>query len=119
MTRNSWIALLLALLTLGTFWQVRRHDFVNYDDPDYVSANPLVQQGVTAHGLAWAFKVHGEKTYWHPLTWLSHMLDCQWAGPNSGAHHLVNLFWHTLNVVLRFGVLARIPDAPGAAPWWP
>src|SRR5436190_16893854 len=113
MTRNCWIALLLALLTVGTFWQVRSHDFINYDDPDYVTANDRVQQGLTAPGLAWAFKgVHGEKTYWHPLTWMSHMLDCQWFGLNPGAHHLVNVFWHTANVLLLFGWLVRLTGKP-------
>ena len=64
-------------------------------------------------GVAWAFgNVHGEKTYWHPLTWISHMLDVQWFGLNAGAHHLVNVFWHALNVALLFIVLLKLTGAP-------
>ena len=97
------VCALLAGIVWIAFGQTLHHEFVNYDDPDYVTSNYHVQQGLTAQGTAWAFRnLHGEKTYWHPLTWLSHMLDCQWFGMNPGAHHLVNVFWHTLNVVLLF-----------------
>jgi protein O-mannosyl-transferase len=113
MSRNLYIPVLLALLVIGVYLPVRSHEFVNYDDPDYVTANLIVQQGLTERGVAWAFgNVHGEKTYWHPLTWISHMLDVQWFGLNAGAHHLVNVFWHTLNVVLLFIVLLKLTSAP-------
>src|SRR5436190_12171613 len=113
MSRNFYIPVLLALLVIGVYLPVRSHEFVNYDDPDYVTDNAIVQQGLTQRGVAWAFgNVHGEKTYWHPLTWISHMLDVQWFGLNAGAHHLVNVFWHTLNVVLLFIVLLKLTSAP-------
>lgn len=113
MSRNLYIPILLALLVIGTYLPVRSHDFVNYDDPDYVTDNAMVKQGLTERGVAWAFgNVHGEKTYWHPLTWISHMLDVQWFGLNAGAHHLVNVFWHVLNVVLLFVVLLKLTGAP-------
>jgi tetratricopeptide (TPR) repeat protein len=109
MRRDRFVLLLLVALTLGAFWRVSLCDFVNYDDNDYVTANPVVQKGLTVKGLAWAFgQLHGEKTYWHPLTWFSHMLDCQLFGLKAGAHHVINLFLHTLNVALLFLVLKRM-----------
>jgi hypothetical protein len=68
------VCLLLAAVTLAAFWPVRRHDFINYDDQDYVTANPQVQRGLSWEGLLWAFQT-GHAGNWHPLTWLSHMLD--------------------------------------------
>ncbi len=112
MHRILYISLALALLTVGVFWPVRNHEFVNYDDPDYVTANPIVQKGLTRAGVVWAFQnIHAEKTYWHPLTWLTHMADCQWFGLNPRGHHLGNLILHTLNVVLLFLVLVRSTGA--------
>ena len=69
-------ALVLLLGTFAIYWPVRHYPFVNYDDPVYVSNNPYVLNGYTHAGIAWAFgRVAGDSTYWHPLTWLSHMLD--------------------------------------------
>ena len=112
MQRSFYICLALALLTAGIYWPVSHHDFVNYDDPDYVTANPIVQKGLTQEGIVWAFRnIHGEKTYWHPLTWLTHMADCQWFGLNPRGHHLGNVFLHTCNVVLLFLVLFQSTGA--------
>jgi tetratricopeptide (TPR) repeat protein len=98
--------LVLILLTIALFWRVNQHEFINYDDPDYVTNNSYVQRGLTKESIHWAFtKLHGENTYWHPITWLSHMLDCQLFGLSAQAHHLVNLFFHTANVVLLFSFL--------------
>ena len=109
---KKWLLLLLALLTLAAFWQVSRNDFVNYDDPDYVTGNAYVQQGLTWSGVKWAFgNLHGQATYWHPLTWLSHMLDYQLFGLNASAHHLVNLLFHTANVLLLFLVVNQLTGA--------
>src|SRR5229473_3071423 len=84
--RDLPILLFLTVVTGAVYWQVSQHNFISYDDPDYVTANVVVQKGVTKEGLAWAFgNLHGEKTYWHPVTWLSHMLDCQWFGLKPGA----------------------------------
>ncbi len=112
MHRTLYFCLALALLTAGVFWPVRNHEFVNYDDPDYVTANPIVQKGLTRDGAVWAFRnIHGEKTYWHPLTWLTHMADCQWFGMNPRGHHLGNVFLHVCNVVLLFLVLVQSTGA--------
>lgn len=111
--RRDWaVVLLLAVLTVVSFWEVSQHQFVNYDDTDYVTQNPHVQAGVTREGLGWAFgRLHGEQTYWHPLTWVSHMLDCQLFGLRPAGHHSVNLFFHTLNTVLVFLVFRRLTGA--------
>jgi len=99
-------------VTLAVDWPVVHHDFVNYDDDCYVTQNRQVQAGLTWHGLAWAFgHVHGDFTYWHPLTWVSHMADCQLFGLNPAGHHLVNLLLHALNSLLVFLVFRRLTGA--------
>ena len=109
---NLAVCLLLAAVTVAAFWQVGRHQFINYDDGCYVTENHIVQEGVTWEGLKWAFcRLQGEDTYWHPLTWVSHMVDCQSFGLNPAGHHLVNLFFHLLNVVLVFLVFQRMTKA--------
>ena len=106
------IPLALAMVTLAVYWPVREHAFINYDDPVYVTGNRHVQDGITAPGLAWAFlNLHGEHTYWHPLTWVSHMLDCQLFGLNPGPHHLVNVAFHIANTLLLLLLLNRMTGA--------
>ncbi len=113
MTTRHWkilIPLILALVTLAVFWQVRDHDFINLDDEQYVTQNPHVRGGLTAGGLAWAFTtIHASN--WHPLTWLSHMLDSQLFGMDPAGHHLVNLLFHVANTLLLFLVLNRMTQA--------
>lgn len=110
--RDLLICLLLAVCTLAVFWPVVSHDFVNYDDTLYVTENPQVQAGLTKAGLAWAFgRLTGEGTYWHPLTWVSHMLDCELYGLRPGGHHLTNLLFHVANSILLFIVLKRMTGA--------
>ncbi len=92
------------------FWPVAGFDFVNYDDPDYVSANPHVQSGFSLKNVIWAFTT-GHASNWHPLTWLSHMLDWQLFGQNPGAQHVVNAAFHAVNTVLLFLVLKRMTGA--------
>jgi tetratricopeptide (TPR) repeat protein len=104
------ICLILAAAIALVFWPVGAFEFVNYDDPDYVSANPHVQAGVTWENVVWAFTT-GHASNWHPLTWLSHMMDWQFFGQNPGAQHLVSAGFHALNVVLLFLVLRRMTDA--------
>ncbi len=107
--RPLLLALALVVLTIGVYWQVSSHEFIRYDDPDYVTMNSHVQPGVTREGLAWAFgNLHGDFTYWHPLTWVSHMIDCQFFGLRPGPHHLMNLAFHVMNVLLLFFVLGRL-----------
>ncbi len=100
----------LAVSTLLVFWQVRNFDFVNYDDSIYVSGNPHVLKGLTADGVIWAFTT-GHAAFWHPLTWLSYMLDWQMFGLNAGGHHLVNLIFHLANTLLLFFVLKKMTNA--------
>src|ERR1035437_7236975 len=118
--RRDWqIMVLLAAATVAVFWQVSRHEFVNFDDPAYVTYNPMVQQGLTWSGVAWAFgNLHGDTTYWHTVTWLSHMLDCQLFGLKPAGHHLTSLLLHTLNVVLLFVVLRRMTGRRGPSSMW-
>src|SRR5882762_792400 len=112
MRRVSVISALLAGVTLIVFHAVTECDFVNYDDPDYVTENAIVQKGLSWEGVRWAFvKLHGVRTYWHPITWLSHMLDVQLFGLNPQAHHLVNLLFHTTNAVVLFVLLNRLTGA--------
>src|SRR6266850_6641904 len=74
----------LGLLAALVYWRVAEFPFINYDDPDYVTQNPIISAGITSEGLRWAFgNLHAERTYWHPITWISLMLDCQVFGVNA------------------------------------
>ena len=97
----------LAVSTLLVFWQVRNFDFVNYDDNVYVSENPHVLNGLTADAVFWAFTT-GHSANWHPLTWLSLVLDCQLFGPSPGRMHLINVLLHLVNTLLLFAVLKKM-----------
>jgi tetratricopeptide (TPR) repeat protein len=102
----------LAALTLTAYWPVRSCDFISYDDPVYVTENPHIRPGLTREGLVWAFaRLHGEDTYWHPLTWVSHMTDCQLFGLEPMGHHIMNLVVHALNAVILFFLLRRMTGA--------
>lgn len=100
----------LALLTLAVYLPATQFDFVNYDDGGYITKNPFVATGLSWDGFGWAF-THSYASNWHPLTWLSHMLDCQLFGTHAGWHHAVNVLWHTANSVLVFIVLLRMTNA--------
>jgi Flp pilus assembly protein TadD len=104
------VGVLLALVTLLVYLPVRHYAFVDYDDPDYVTDNPIVQAGLTWSGFQWAFTT-GHASNWHPLTWLSHMVDCQLFGLNAGRHHLVNVLFHATNAVLLLLLLWRMTGA--------
>ena len=110
--KARWVCLALIAANLIVYASVGHHDFVNYDDGDYVSENPLVARGLTWHGVSWAFTT-GYSSNWHPLTWLSHMLDVQLFGLNPGPHHLTNLLFHIANTLLLFGLLHRMTGALG------
>jgi len=109
--RDLIVALLLALVTLAIYGPTVRHDFINYDDGGYIYRNPQVQAGLTKTGLIWALTAFTESN-WHPLTWLSHMLDCQLFGLRPGWHHLVSVLFHVANSILLFWVLKRMTAAP-------
>src|ERR1035437_1226901 len=106
----AFISLLLAAATLVVFLPTVRHDFVTYDDPDYVTTNPHVQGGLTRDAVVWAFRT-GHSGNWHPLTWLSHMLDCQLYGLEPAGHHLTSLLFHALNTMLLYILLRRLTGA--------
>src|SRR5271157_5397458 len=100
------VGLLLLLSTLALYYPALENGFVNYDDPAYVTSNLHVQQGLTLQNLAWAFTSTAEAN-WHPLTWISHMLDVRLFGLGPAGHHAQSVFWHAVNVVLLFLLLAR------------
>ena len=101
------VCLFLAAIIWLVFSQTLRYGFVNYDDDQYVSENPVVQKGLTWEGFRWAL-TYGSIGHWHPLTWLSHMLDCQLYGLQAGGHHLTNVLLHTASVILLFLVLRQM-----------
>ena len=107
------VALALAVVTLAVYAPVHGHRFVDYDDDEYVFRNPHVQAGLDAESVAWAFTTM-EAANWHPLTWLSHMLDFQLFGLDPAGHHLTSLALHAANVVLLFLALASLTGRP-----WP
>jgi tetratricopeptide (TPR) repeat protein len=103
-------SVLLVLLVAAVYFPVVGFDFTNYDDPDYVTHNNPVRAGVTFEGIKWAF-THAHSANWHPLTWISHMVDCQVYGLNAGGHHLTNVLLHTANSLLLLLVLYRLTGA--------
>jgi Flp pilus assembly protein TadD len=109
---NRILCLGLFLLTLWAYLPTLQHDFIVYDDESYIRANPHVQQGLNLETVRWAFTT-GYLSYWHPLTWLSHALDCQLFGLQSRGHHLVNVLFHSVNTALVFLLLRIMTGAVG------
>src|SRR5271170_6870547 len=109
MSRPRLIALLLALTTLVGFLPAGGHEFVNYDDSDYVTDNPFVKGGLNWTDLKWAFTT-GHASNWHPLTWISLQADCELFGLNAGALHLINVMFHAANVALLFLLCRRLTE---------
>ncbi len=101
------IILALTLVTSAAYWPVLGNGFVNFDDDRYVYDNPRVQDGLSTGGLAWAFR-STTNANWHPLTWISHMIDCQIWKLNPLGHHLTNLLLHLANTVLLFTLFVRL-----------
>lgn len=105
--RPPGLGFLLLVLIAAAYWSVAGHGFITYDDPFYVTKNPDVNTGLTFKNVQWAFTaMHASN--WHPLTWISHMADCQWFGLDARAHHLLNLGWHAVNSLLLFALLRRL-----------
>ncbi len=104
------ICLGLAVVTFAAFEGLRHNDFINFDDGSYITENPHVKNGFTVDGFVWAFTT-GYASNWHPLTWLSHMADCQLYGVNPAGHHITNLLLHIINVLLLFHVLRKMTDS--------
>jgi protein O-mannosyl-transferase len=104
--RRTFWALGLIGITVLAYAPVLRYPFVNYDDPQYVTANPQVIAGLTWRGVGWALTA-GRASNWHPVTWWSHMLDVELYGLNAGPHHSTNLLLHIASTLLLFGLLHR------------
>ncbi len=113
-TRRHWefvgVCICLVVLTWAVFGQALRHDFVNYDDPRYVYENTRITSGLSISSIAWAF-THIHSMNWHPLTTISHMLDCELYGLNAGWHHFTNVLLHTLAAILLFLALQQMTGA--------
>ena len=108
-----WLAFLATLILLP-YLQMRSHEFINWDDPYYIYNNPMVSQGLSWLGVGWALTT-GVTANWHPLTWLSHMLDFSLFGPMPAAAHMVNLLWYIGCVILTFLFFLRIDASFEAA----
>lgn len=101
------LSVALIVVTLAVYWKTGGHEFVNYDDDEYVYNNPQVMQGFTGAGIIWAFTTT-HVANWHPLTWLSHMADVEFHGMNPRGHHLSSVFLHAAASVLLFLLLFRL-----------
>ncbi len=100
----------LAIVTLAVYWQVSKHDFLNYDDSNYITKNEHVTTGLTYDNIIWAFTSYYASN-WHPLTWLSHMLDCELFGLKPAWPHIENPLLHLANILLLFAILKRMTSA--------
>src|SRR5438128_2332060 len=108
--RTVLVAALLGIITLTTYWPAFHFGFIDLDDTLYVTENATVRRGLSLENVKWAFNgVH--EANWHPLTWLSHMLDVQLFGLNPGPHHLTSAVLHVVNALLLFGLLLRTTGA--------
>jgi tetratricopeptide (TPR) repeat protein len=110
MRRQFLISFALAAITLAIYWPVRNYGLIEFDDPEFVQVKPEITQGITWHGILWAFS-NPVAANWHPVTTLSHMLDCQLFGRNLGAHHLVSVAIHAANSALLFLLLTQTTGA--------
>ncbi|MDO9566600.1 MAG: tetratricopeptide repeat protein [Candidatus Desulfaltia sp.] len=104
------ICLVLITATLAVYWQITNHEFINYDDGLYVTENFHVQAGLTFESIKWAFTTF-HASNWHPLTWLSHMLDIELYGLNPMGHHWTNLQFHIANTLLLFFIFFKMTGA--------
>src|SRR5665213_1053105 len=108
---QTWgVCAALAVFVMALFWGALDCEFVNYDDPAYITSNQEVQRGINARSIAWAF-TSGAATNWHPLTWLSHIVDFQLYGMKPAGHHLTSILLHAANSILLFLILKRMTGA--------
>jgi hypothetical protein len=108
--QNVMIFVLLAAATVSGYLPVHSYPFVNFDDNVYVIDNPHVNSGLNWENFRWAWTTMTAGN-WHPLTWLSHALDCQIFGLYAGGHHLTNVILHSLNAMLLFWLLNKVSGA--------
>jgi hypothetical protein len=111
-----FLCLLLAIVTLSLYWPATGFDFINYDDPLFVTQNPHIRHGLTWDSVRWAltaglFDVDPNADYWRPLSYLSHALDVEWFGFDPGGHHLMNLGFHVAATVALFLALVSMTNA--------
>ncbi|MBI4852220.1 MAG: tetratricopeptide repeat protein [Acidobacteria bacterium] len=99
--REIAVSLLIIILVFSIYWSVLGYPFIDYDDPEYILDNLYIQQGINFESLKWAFTAYYASN-WHPITWLSHMIDYKLYGLNASGHHLTNVLFHTVNSVLFF-----------------
>src|SRR6267142_3853851 len=104
------VCTILVAIVWIVFGQTLRHDFVNLDDFEYVFENPKITNGLTFEGIGWAF-THVHAANWHPLTTISHMLDCQLYGLQPWGHHLTNVLLHTAAAIFLFLALRQLTGA--------
>jgi tetratricopeptide (TPR) repeat protein len=104
------ICLALALVTAALYWPITRNGFINFDDDEYIVGNRHITSGLTWTNVVWAFK-SGEAANWHPLTWMSHMADCDLFQLDPGGHHLTNLLFHVANTLLLFLLFNKMTGA--------
>ena len=110
--RKFLVCLILVIVILAVYWNLSRYEFINYDDNIYVSENQQIQSGLTKENLVWSFNLQeNKKFYWHPLTWISHMLDVELYGMDPARHHLTNVIFHVFNTLLLFLLLYRMTGA--------
>lgn len=107
--QTAVVGVVLFAGTVLLFSRAIPYGFTNYDDNVYITDNRHVQEGLTGDSIWWAFT--GESDYWHPLTWLSHMLDWELYGDNASGHRTTSILWHAANAVLLFLVLRRMTGA--------
>jgi tetratricopeptide (TPR) repeat protein len=105
-----FICLMLALVTWAAYWQLPRHDFLTYDDQQYLTENPHIRAGLNWNTVKWAFST-SHASNWHPVTWLSHVVDYQIHGLKPAGHHITNLLLHIANTLLLFTLLNRLTGA--------
>jgi tetratricopeptide (TPR) repeat protein len=108
-----WL-IVLVILTLVPYAQMASHEFINWDDPFYISDNSIVSAGLSWLGVGWAF-ITNTASNWHPLTWISHMLDSSLFGATATASHMVNLFWYAGCVILVFFLFLKLKASVPAA----
>ena len=106
------ICLFIVIATLIVYGQVRNQEFPNFDDTLYITENPHVQNGLSLKGVIWSFTAGTDvSNYWHPVTWLSHMLDYQLYGSNPMGHNWTNLLIHIANIICLFFIFKRMTGA--------
>ena len=99
-----FICFLIVVATSAVYWRVGEFEFIEYDDPEYILNNPHMRDGLTLESIAWSFKAT-HAVNWHPITWLSHLLDVELYGMAPGMHHRINQLFHILNIILLLHIL--------------